>query len=298
MRLIAHERGDAAVWDVVRPARPSRVAGVTMAGFLRGAAPADHRVVPHAAVMLALDLGPAPLIVDDADGRRHRGGLVAGPGLGGAVRVRGENVECLHVRLTPVAARAVLGVDPADLGSAVVALDDLWGRQASRIRERLADTSSWEERFALAEALFVHRRAAGAPVEPEVAWAWQRIAASGGRVRVDRLAAELGWSRKRLWSRFHAQIGLPPKRAARLVRFDRAAHRLAEGRDPARVAADGGYTDQSHLHRDVVAFAGTTPAAMADESRRATAALTDPALTDPAGPQWISARPSWTMCTR
>ncbi|MQA77286.1 MAG: helix-turn-helix domain-containing protein [Streptosporangiales bacterium] len=84
-------------------------------------------------------------------------------------------------------------------------------------------------------------------------------------VRVDRLATELGWSRKRLWSRFHAQIGLPPKRTAKLVRFDHAAHRLVAGRDAARVAADGGYTDQSHLHRDVMAFAGVTPATVAAE---------------------------------
>ena len=84
-----------------------------------------------------------------------------------------------------------------------------------------------------------------------------------GRVRVERLASEVGWSRKRLWTRFRSQIGLTPKRAAQLVRFDHAAHRLAAGQSAASVAADGGYVDQSHLHRDVVAFAGVTPAAVA-----------------------------------
>jgi AraC-like DNA-binding protein len=88
---------------------------------------------------------------------------------------------------------------------------------------------------------------------------------SCGLVRIDQLAAELGWSRKRLWSRFHSQIGLPPKRAAKLVRFDHAARLLAAGLYPARVAADCGYTDRSHLHRDVTAFTGVTPATMAGE---------------------------------
>ncbi|WP_443065488.1 helix-turn-helix domain-containing protein [Streptomyces sp. NBC_00536] len=59
--------------------------------------------------------------------------------------------------------------------------------------------------------------------------------------------------------------GLPPKRAAQLVRFDRAVHRLAAGDAAVRVAADGGYADQSHLHRDVAAFAGVTPSAVARE---------------------------------
>ena len=83
-----------------------------------------------------------------------------------------------------------------------------------------------------------------------------------GQVRVERLAAEVGWSRKRLWSRFRSQIGLTPKRAAQLIRFDHVAHRLAAGHSAALVAAESGYADQSHLHREVMAFAGVTPKAV------------------------------------
>jgi AraC-like DNA-binding protein len=171
----------------------------------------------------------------------------------------------VQVRLSPVIARAVLGASPADLGGAVVALDDLWGREASRIREQLGDVSSWQDRFALTDALLARRHEAGVPVDPEVAWAWDRIVGGRGLVRVDGLAAEVGWSRKRLWSRFRSQLGLPPKRAVKLVRFDHAAHRLVAGEGAARVAADAGYADQSHLHRDVVAFTGVTPATVAGE---------------------------------
>ena len=236
-----------------------------MAGFRdRGTTTAGHRAIPHPAVTLVVEFGAGTLIVDDAAGRQRRGSLVAGLGFG-AVRVRGENFEAVQVRLSPVIARAVLGVSPVDLDGAVAALDDLWGRQASRIREQLSDTPSWEDRFALTDALLARRRETGPSVDREVAWAWNRILVRQGRVRVDTLAAEVGWSRKRLWSRFHSQIGLPPKRAARLVRFDHAAHRLAAGDDVARVAAAGGYADQSHLHRDVVAFTRATPATVAGE---------------------------------
>ena len=266
MRSTVHERDDVAVWDIARPAWPSRVAGVSMAGF--GVRDLDAlRMVPHPAVTLLLEFGTGSPVLDYAAGRQQRGSLVAGLGFGfgGALRVRGENVECVQVRLSPVVARAVLGASPADLGGAVVALDDLWGRQASRIREQLRDASSWEDRFALTDALLARRRQAGSPVDPEVAWAWDRIVVGRGQVRVDMLAVEVGWSRKRLWSRFRSQIGLPPKRAVKLVRFDHAAHRLVAGDCPARVAADGGYADQSHLHRDVMAFTGVTPATVAGE---------------------------------
>ncbi|MEZ7127435.1 hypothetical protein ACBR40_19060 [Nonomuraea sp. AD125B] len=38
-----------------------------------------------------------------------------------------------------------------------------------------------------------------------MAWVWRRIVAGRGLVRVEGLAGEVGWSRKRLWSRFVAE---------------------------------------------------------------------------------------------
>lgn len=262
------DRDGSAEWDVARPRRPSRVADVDMAGFrVPGPLVGDLRVVPHPAVMLILEFGARSPTVDDGAGRRLRGSLVAGPGFGsgGGVRASGDRVECVQVRLSPVVAGAVLGACSADLAGDAVCLDDLWGREASRIRERLSETASWQERFEFVDTLLARRCEDRSPVDPGVAWAWNRIVVGRGAVRVDHLAAELGWSRKRLWSRFHSYLGVPPKRAAKLVRFDRAVHRLVAGERAARVAADGGYCDQSHLHRDIMAFTGATPTAVVGE---------------------------------
>ncbi|MFE7116550.1 helix-turn-helix domain-containing protein [Streptomyces sp. NPDC057654] len=265
MRSAVHERPAAAGWDVARPPRPSRTAGVSLAGFRdRSTGPADLPVIPHPAVTLVVEFGNGSLVVDDATGRQRRGSLVAGLAPG-AVRMRGENVTCVEVHLSPVVTHAVLGVCPAELDRTVVALDDLWGRDAERLREQLGDAPSWEDRFALTDTLLSRRRGTGPPADPEVVRAWDRIVASRGRARVEDLAAEVGWSRRRLWSRFRSQIGLPPKRAATLLRFRHAAHRLAAGDSAARVAAECGYVDQSHLHREIVAFTGITPTALADD---------------------------------
>lgn len=265
MRSVVDKGGALAAWDVARPPRASRLPGVRMAGFRgRSVGPVDVRVVPHPSVTLALEFGSGPFLVDATTGRQQRGNLVAGF-MHGAMRVRGENVECVQVRLSPVVARAVLGVSPADLDRTVVTLDDLWGRDAARVRQQLGDATSWLDRFALVEGILAHRARTEPQVDPEVAWAWDRILANHGGTRVGELAAELGWSRKRLWERFRSQIGLSPKRAAKLVRFDHATHRLAAGEGAATVAAGSGYVDQSHLHRDVLAFTGLTPTALADE---------------------------------
>jgi len=224
---------------------------------------ADVDMVPHPGITMLVNLGDEPLVVDDCDGGRQRDRIVAGLAPAGA---RGHGLagsfECLQVRLSPVVARAVLDAS-SELGGALVALDDLWGHDAVRLQERLRVAGSWGDRFAIAETAIIRRYHEGRAVDPEVARVWQQMVASRGRARVESLVAEVGWSRKRLWSRFRSQVGLTPKRAAQLIRVDVAAHRLATGRSAAAVAAESGYADQSHLHRDVMAFAGVTPATLA-----------------------------------
>ncbi len=240
-----------------------------MAGFRIPFTPADGlRIIPHPAVTLIVEFGAGAYVLDDGTGRRRRGSALAGPGLGlgGNVRAWGGDVSCVQVRLSPTVAHAVLGISAADLaGAAVLPLGDLWGREAARISERLDEAKSWAERFALLDSALTQRSSVPGRVDPEVAWAWRRTTAADGLLRVEDLASELGWSRKRLWSRFTAQIGMSPKSAAKLVRFDRAAHRLVAGERAAEVAAESGYFDQSHLHRDVMGFTGATPAAVVDE---------------------------------
>jgi AraC-like DNA-binding protein len=234
-----------------------------MAGFSdRATDLADIALVPHPAVTVLFDLGDEPLVVVDGTGQRQGQRIVAGLAPSGARGRGGRSFECLQVRLSPVVAHAVLGAT-SELGGRLVALDDLLGLDAVRIHERLRAAASWEDRFAIAEAELGRRCEVGRRVDPEVDFAWRQLVSSRGQARVEPLATEVGWSRKRLWSRFGSQIGVTPKRAAQLVRFDHAAHQLAAGQSAAAVAADGGYVDQSHLHRDVLAFAGVTPAAIA-----------------------------------
>ena len=233
-----------------------------MAGFRqRVSAPADIAMVAHPSVTLIVDLSEAGGIVRDACGRHQRGSFVAGL-LPGRLQARGRGGECLQIRLSPVVTAAVLGAS-IELTGTVAALDDVWGRDAGQVEERLRAATSWDERFTIAADVLRRRLAPRALADPEVTYTWRRIVTSEGRVRVHGLAEEVGWSRKRLWSRFRSQIGLTPKRAAGLVRFDRAAHLLAAGHAAASVAAESGYADQSHLHREVRAIAGVTPAAVA-----------------------------------
>ena len=248
--------------DIAVPRPAERLPGVSMAGFsARAVGSFDIAMVAHPSVTLLIDLS-AEGIVYDGSGRGERGSVVIGL-LPGEVRATGwETGECLQLRLQPAVAAAAFGAS-ADLTGTVTPFDQVWGRDAERFVDRLREAESWDARFAIAGDLLRRRVPTHPRVDPEVAHTWRRALTSHGRVRVDGLAEEVGWSRKRLWSRFRAQLGITPKRAAQLVRFDHAAHLLAAGQAAAGVAADSGYVDQSHLHREVRAFAGLTPTGVA-----------------------------------
>ncbi|RSS59214.1 helix-turn-helix transcriptional regulator [Streptomyces sp. WAC01280] len=256
-------------WEVARPLGGATLDGVRMAGFRDDiAAGLDMRVLPQPVVVVVIGLGDNPVTVESAAGHRPMRSLVASLSPGPA-RIRGERVECVEVCLSPRAAYALLGVSPLELDGSVTGLEDVWGRHERRLREQLTDATTWQERLALTDE-FLTKRAAGArPMSTEVAAAWDTIVARRGRVRVGDLAASSGWSRKRLWSRFRDQIGLTPKRAAMLVRFDHAARALCAGDSAGDVALACGYADQPHLHRDVLALAGCTPGALAGRTTSA-----------------------------
>ncbi|MGI8715745.1 MAG: helix-turn-helix domain-containing protein [Solirubrobacteraceae bacterium] len=172
----------------------------------------------------------------------------------------GETYGSIDLKLGPVGAYRLIGLPLSELTGACVSLDDVFGAGGAELAERLRELRDWDERFDLLESFLLRRLAAGPSVDPAIAWAWERLATTSGRVRIEALAAELGASRRYLTSRFHRQLGLPPKTVARLLRFADVRRRieLAPSRW-AQIAFDAGYADQSHLNREFRELAGTTP---------------------------------------
>lgn len=209
-------------------------------------------------VVVVLDLGDGWRIEQDGVGGRFdsfAGGLHDGPTLvENPGRARGVQVD-----LTPLGARALLGLPLAELGRPVVALDDLLGRRATELLERLDAAPGPSARFAILDRALLARAGSATSARPDVARAWRRLEQTGGGLSIAALAAELGCSRRHLSSAFAAELGLAPKAVARILRFRRAARLLEAGAELARVAAVCGYADQPHLNREFRALAGRTP---------------------------------------
>src|SRR5581483_1019269 len=172
----------------------------------------------------------------------------------------------LQVSLEPPHAHALLRMSMHELAGTTIPLDDLLGEP--RLADRLHDAPSWDERFAILDHVLT-RRLADARPSPEIAWAWARLRHAHGNRSIGELGRELGWSRKRLVARFREEVGLAPKAAAQLLRFERARE-LAGSASWAEVAREAGYYDQSHLVAAFQAFTGRSPGSfLLDEAEAA-----------------------------
>jgi AraC-like DNA-binding protein len=163
--------------------------------------------------------------------------------------------EGIQVNLSPPAAAVLLGAPMDELARRIVPFEEVL---PSELVERLADASDWDARFDLLEGVLAKRLADG-PRRNGATWAWERLAETHGRVRIETLCRELGWSRRRLAARFREEVGLSPKTAARLLRLERATELGASGLEWAQVAYACGYYDQSHLVNEFRQITGTSP---------------------------------------
>jgi AraC-like DNA-binding protein len=218
------------------------------------------REVPFPGVPLILNLGEPWEIGDPGVASERRDSFVAGMHTAPSIVRASATWTCIELRVTPLAARRILGLPMHELANRTVNLAELLPG-IDELTTRLHESASWAERFDLVESFLAMRLDASEPAHQGVEWSWQRLRSAGGRVAIGDLANELGWSHRRLISRFREQIGLAPKAAARVLRFDSVVRALTSTDDGelARIALDCGYFDQAHLNRDFRELAGTTP---------------------------------------
>jgi AraC-like DNA-binding protein len=183
------------------------------------------------------------------------------------VRVRHEGSALgIQVNLEPTALRRLTGVPAGELSERTVGLEDLFGRDAALLGERLHELPDSRARFAALDQGLLRRLEAAPPhPRPDLDRAWRLLRRSGGLMPIEELARQLGCSRRHLARRFADDVGASPKQAARLIRFEAARARLrAEARATslARIAADCGYADQAHMAREFRELAGAPPTAV------------------------------------
>ena len=226
----------------------------------RSARPVTVRQLPCTFVPVIIDLD-AGWTVTYEQNPLHLRSFVAGITDGPVLVGHDGSARCLQVDLTPLGARRLIGVPMSELANRTVPIDDVLGGFGRFLVQRIGEAPDWPSRFALLDDVLRARLAEAPPIDPGVTWSLRRIKESGGAAAIGDLAAELGWSHRRLIARYRDTVGLPPKLVARIVRFERLTAALAvrPAIDWACAATACGYFDQAHLAREVRELAHITP---------------------------------------
>lgn len=185
--------------------------------------------------------------------------------------------EGIQLQLDPLAARTLFGVRAADLVGGFDGIEVL-GHAGRNLWEQVGETVAGPERLAQISRAF-RARCATSPastghVRPELVEAWRLVLASRGRISMDSLARHVALSPRQLRTEFTRELGIGPKSAARLARFEAALTLIAgavhAGRNPdlSDLAAETGYADHAHLTREFGRFAGTAPSLWIRQERR------------------------------
>lgn len=225
-----------------------------------------ERVLPQPGAQLIINLceDETRVYTDEPQRQclRSSGSVLGGPRLTSQIIDTAEQVRVMGAVFRPGGAHALTAEDQQTLLARDINLEDLFGVAARQLRQRLLETTTPAARLQILEQwLRIQQR--GPAIDPAVAHVARALDQAPQWARIGGVVAQTGLSDDSLRSRFHRQIGMGPKRYARLQRFRAVltqVHR-AGSVDWCQVAADGGFTDQAHLVREFRAFAGLTPSA-------------------------------------
>lgn len=219
--------------------------------------------LPTGTAQVLINLGGDRLSCAAADRRQAVGPLaLASISCGPEVLDRSEQRRLVGVVIRPEAVGALARV-PADRVGPLVALDQLWGASAERLRdlaEPVAGGSAVLDRVEaeLAELVRASDAVAGDTTVRQVIMRLRR------NERVGDIGDAIGLSQSTWTRRFRAAVGLTPKRYQRVLRLERvitlARRSGAEQVDWAGLAISAGYYDQAHLIGDFTELTGTSPA--------------------------------------
>ena len=187
---------------------------------------------------------------------QHSGAVVAGPHAKSVVIDTRAERRLAAVEFRHGGASRFFSMPMSDISNQVVQLQDLWRSDGTLLRERLLDARTPASKFRIFEEVLLDH------LKPEFDPAIQyAITALRAGVPVYQVVLRLGLSPRTLARRFSSQVGITPKRFARVHRLQRVLRAVRRSSNPdwCALAAEHGYADQAHLIHDFRDLADITP---------------------------------------
>jgi AraC-like DNA-binding protein len=224
-----------------------------------------ERLMPDGCITLIINLLEDETRLYDPDDtkkvRKLRGCSISGPHTICFAIDTDEQACVVGVSFRPAGALPFLKFPSDELHNQHVGLDDLWGRLAGELRERVLAAPTSAEKLRVVEVALLERAAGMLHGQPVVEYAVGKFLARPATARIAEVVDKTGFSSRRFIELFKEHVGMTPKVFCRVRRFQAVLEKISGGRSInwSDVALDCGYFDQAHFIHDFRAFSGINP---------------------------------------
>ena len=219
-----------------------------------------ERIVPNGQAHLMINLAEDEFRVYDPERTdrvsRHSGAVLAGPHARSTVIDTREQRWLVAVEFRSGGAAQFFSMPMSEACNAIVSLEDVWDRTGRLLREQLLEAPTPALKFRVLEELLLQQ--CMPRFDPAMGYA---VCALKRGVPLARVTEQLGLLPRTLARRFSSQVGITPKRFARLQRLQRVLGSVCQSPAPdwSALAMRHGYTDQSHLVHEFREMTDITP---------------------------------------
>jgi AraC-like DNA-binding protein len=212
--------------------------------------PRPDRVLPHGAFELVISIG-----------ERSSDSLIAGPRTEAMIVDPVGYSPLIGAHFRPGGVTSLFRFPADEFLDLDVPLLDVWPKGGPDWSARIGDMSQPDDLLRMLERELASLARTAGPSHPAVSLAVADFHSSCPRKRVRDLVADSGLSQRRFIQIFKEEIGMGPKRYARIQRFQRTLRRITACQrvDWAAIAVESGYADQAHLIREFRHLTGLRP---------------------------------------
>jgi AraC-like DNA-binding protein len=236
--------------------------------FYDGYFPGSHkkeRLMPDGSVELVINLKQDEARIYDRENLdqcvRLSGAVLCGPHSSFFVIDTAQQDSVIGVHFKPGGAFPFFKMPASELHNLHVSLEDLWGREAGLLRQRLLESQTPGKKFQVLEECLLARAFRPLQRHRAVDCALGLFRNIHTAPAMADLADQLGMSSRRFIQLFSHEVGLTPKLFARVRRFQQVLQQIRKGAEFswADMAARCGYYDQAHFIHDFKEFSGINP---------------------------------------
>lgn len=166
----------------------------------------------------------------------------------------------IGVEFSPLGAYRIFRLRHSELTNKLFLLEEIIGKSAREIQERIANTEDVDHKIALIQGYLIRLLENSEP-DTILDYCIREIGNAKGLVTVSELERTTGYSSRWIYEKFMEKVGLSPKTLASIIRFNRFYQQWAKspGFDFFKEDMYQYFYDQAHFIKEFKRFTGLSP---------------------------------------